>query len=84
MRPLPLIFAAMLNAIAAVPSAGQGNNTTPLQGGAPAGFNVLPNLPPTGFYAWCETPHGLCLVQGQAPIAPASLCHCAEFAGRTG
>jgi hypothetical protein len=83
MRPLPLIVAAILNVVVAAPSEGQRNNTAPLRGPAPVGFNVLPNLPPTGFYAWCETPRGLCLVQGQAPIAPGSLCHCAEFAGRT-
>lgn len=84
MRPLlSLTVAALLNVIISASSAGGGSNIAPLQGAAPVGFNVLPNLPPKGFFAWCETPRGLCLVQGQAPIAPASLCHCAEFAGRT-
>jgi hypothetical protein len=85
MRPvLPLMTIALLNIISAAPGRGQASNTVPLQGAAPVGFNVLPNIPPNGFYAWCETPRGLCLVKGNAPIAPASVCHCAEYAGRTG
>jgi hypothetical protein len=83
MRPLPGIIAiAVTVAISAAPSRGQ-TNTSPLRGSAPAGFQVLPPLPPTGFYAWCATRRGLCMVQGNAPIAPGSLCHCAEFEGRT-
>jgi hypothetical protein len=71
-------------AISFVPGRGQPvNNAATLRGDAPAGFQVLPPLPPTGFYAWCRTSRGLCLVQGGAPIAPGSLCHCAEFEGRT-
>jgi hypothetical protein len=74
----------LLSVAAGLPVLGEaGNNTAALQGGAPIGFNVLPRLPPTGFHAWCETPRGLCLVQGNAPIAPGSVCHCAEYAGRT-
>ena len=81
---LPVIIVAMLSVTTAVPGQGQSGNTAPLRGGPPVGFNVLPPLPPNGFYAWCETPRGLCMVQGNAPIAPGSLCHCAEYAGRTG
>ena len=80
---LAVIIAAMLSIGTAVPGRSQSGNTAPLFGGAPVGFNVLPPLPPSGFYAWCETPRGLCMVQGNAPIAPASLCHCAEYAGHT-
>jgi hypothetical protein len=80
---LPAITIATLSVITAVPGRSQAGNTAPLRGGAPIGFNVLPPLPPNGFYAWCETPRGLCVVQGKAPIAPESLCHCAEYAGRT-
>lgn len=46
-------------------------------------WNVLPPLPPASFYVWCNTARGLCQVQGNAPIAPAAVCHCAEHAGRT-
>jgi hypothetical protein len=85
MRLLSMVIViALLNVGGAVPGRGQARNTAPLRGGAPSGFIVLPPLPPNGFYAWCETPRGLCVVQGNAPIAPGSLCHCAEYAGRTG
>jgi hypothetical protein len=80
---LPWIIFAALSIIPAGPAQGQGN-VVPLRGGSPVGFNVLPALPPNGFYAWCETPRGVCMVQGNAPIAPDSLCHCAQYAGRTG
>ena len=66
-----------------VTGVGQGRNTATLNGGPPTGYNVLPPLPPRGFYAWCETPRGVCPVQGNAPIPPRSLCHCAENIGRT-
>jgi len=78
---LPVIVIAMLSVTTT--GRGQAGNTATLRGGAPLGFNVLPPLPPNGFQAWCETPRGLCVVQGNAPIAPGSLCHCAEYAGRT-
>jgi hypothetical protein len=61
----------------------KGGNTAPLRGGAPMMWNILPSLPPTGFHAWCNTGRGLCPVQGNAPIAPGSACHCADQAGRT-
>jgi len=85
MRPLlSLTIFVLLDVITVASGTGQASNSAPLQGKAPVGFNVLPSLPPSGFYAWCETSRGLCLVQGNAPIAPSSLCHCAEHAGRTG
>jgi hypothetical protein len=80
---LPVLAVALLSITSAVPGQGETNNTAPLVGGPPGLFNVLPPLPPTGFHAWCETPEGLCLVQGNAPIAPGSLCHCAQHEGRT-
>jgi hypothetical protein len=82
--PLPVIVVALVNVAVVPPGLAQAGNTAPLRGSAPVGFNVLPSLPPQGFHAWCETPRGLCLVRGNAPIAPASVCHCAEYAGRTG
>src|SRR3954469_12294356 len=82
--PLPLIIIVLVNVVGAMPGRGQAGNSAPLQGAAPVGFNILPSLPPRGFHAWCETPRGLCVVKGNAPIAPASLCHCGEYAGRTG
>lgn len=80
---LPAITLAMFTITSAAPSEGQSVNTVPLRGGPPVGFNILPPLPPNGFYAWCGTPEGVCMVQGNAPIAPASLCHCAQYEGRT-
>jgi hypothetical protein len=74
---------AILCVVSVAPSKGQSINKSPLNGGPPVGFNVLPPLPPTGFYAWCGTAQGLCLVQGNAPIAPGSTCHCAQYEGRT-
>jgi hypothetical protein len=65
-----------------LPSAPRGN-TAVLRGKDPIMWNTLPPLPPAGFYAWCSTPRGLCPVQGNAPIAPGSGCHCGEHAGRT-
>jgi hypothetical protein len=81
---LPGIMLAALGTIPPGPAQGQSGNVVPLRGGPPAGFNILPPLPPNGFYAWCETPRGVCRVQGNAPIAPDTLCHCAQYAGRTG
>lgn len=63
--------------------AASSDNSAPLRGGNPMMWNVLPPLPPTGFHAWCNTARGLCPVQGNAPIAPGSVCHCAEHVGRT-
>jgi hypothetical protein len=77
------ITIAIFATISAMPGRSQSVNTALLRGGPPVGFNVLPPLPPNGFYAWCETPQGLCMVQGNAPIAPRSLCHCALYEGRT-
>jgi hypothetical protein len=54
-----------------------------LAGGQPVRFNMLPPLPPNGFFAWCQTPPGLCIVQGSAPVAPGTSCHCADYSGRT-
>jgi hypothetical protein len=79
----PTIIVAMLIVVSVVPIRSQSVNTAPLRGAPPVGFNVLPPLPPKGFYAWCETPEGICVVQGDAPIAPGSLCHCAQYEGRT-
>jgi hypothetical protein len=81
---LLLIMILLLDVAATTPGWSQPMNVAPLRGGPPFNFNVLPPLPATGFYAWCETPHGLCVVQGSAPISPGSVCHCAEFEGRTG
>jgi hypothetical protein len=80
-----LFWILTLMSIVAVAALGwsQSANTASLQGEAPFNFNVLPPLPPNGFYAWCETPHGICAVRGNAPIPPGSVCHCAEFEGRT-
>jgi hypothetical protein len=61
----------------------QEKNTAPLHGGSPLNFNVLPGVPPNGFYAWCQTSPGICLVEGNAPIAPGSVCHCGQYEGRT-
>lgn len=84
MKRLAPIFAAVILVVAMnVPGGGQTANTAPLRGGPPIGFNVLPPLPPDGFYAWCQSERGLCAVQGNAPIPPGSLCHCAEYRGRT-
>ena len=58
-------------------------NAGVLHGGQPFKHNVLPDLPPSGFYAWCNTPRGVCMVQGNAPIAPGSLCSCGDYSGRT-
>jgi hypothetical protein len=58
-------------------------NTLPLRGGEPFKHNVLPETPPNGFYAWCSTSHGICLVQGDAPIAPGSPCYCGPYTGHT-
>jgi hypothetical protein len=74
-----VIFVAGTN----VPGSSQTANTAPLRGGAPIGFNILPPLPPDGFYAWCQTERGLCVVRGNAPIPSGSSCHCAEYPGRT-
>lgn len=60
-----------------------GNSGQSLSGGPPMSYIVLPPLPSTGFHAWCETPRGFCKVQSDAPIAPGSTCHCAEYPGRT-
>ena len=79
-----LFLATMAGVAIATPGWSQGANTASLRGGAPFNFNVLPPLPPSGFYAWCETSHGLCAVRGNAPIPPGSVCHCAEFEGHTG
>jgi hypothetical protein len=84
MRLLSLLsIAVLLNSVAAVSGQSQTTNTAPLRGGTPFDFANLPPLPPTGFYAWCETPRGFCKVKGNAPIAPASVCHCADFTGKT-
>jgi hypothetical protein len=84
MRLSVMVVVTLLSVTTVLPVLGEArSNSAELQGGTPIGFNVLPRLPPTGFHAWCETPRGLCLVQGNAPIAPGSLCHCAEYAGRT-
>jgi hypothetical protein len=80
---LSVSIVAILTIAASVLGRGQAGNMGPLRGGPPIGFNTLPPLPPNGFYAWCQTPRGLCAVQGNAPIAPGSSCHCAEYAGRT-
>ena len=66
-----------------VPSEAQERNTAPLRGGNPLNFNIQPDVPPTGFHAWCQTSSGICLVQGNAPISPGSACHCAQYEGRT-
>lgn len=58
-------------------------NTLPLQGGEPFKRNVLPDTPPNGFYAWCSTSYGICLVQGNGPIAPRLPCYCSRYAGIT-
>jgi hypothetical protein len=79
----PVITIAILTVTSATPGRSQSVNTAPLRGGPPVGFNVLPPLPPNGFYGWCETSPGLCIVQGNAPIAPRSICHCAQYEGRT-
>jgi hypothetical protein len=83
---MQLVLPIVVVAVVAVAPGARGQeraNGPPLIGGPPVGFNILPPLPPNGFYAWCETPRGLCVVQGIAPIAPRSLCHCAEYEGRT-
>ena len=74
---------AMMFAGVVSPVRCQSGNTAPLIGGPPVGFIVLPALPPNDFHAWCETPRGVCVVQGNAPIAPGSACHCAEYEGHT-
>jgi hypothetical protein len=82
MQPLLLAAAVVvISVVEPVPSRSQPDNT--LRGGSPLGFIVLPPLPPAGFYAWCETPRGLCVVQGRSPIAPRSTCSCGEYAGHT-
>lgn len=80
---LSVIIVALFIVSSSVPGRSQSANTMPLRGAPPVGFNVLPPLPPKGFYAWCQTPEGLCVVQGNAPIAPGSVCHCAQHEGRT-
>ena len=84
MRLLSLMITAVsLNIAATVPGQSQTANTAPLRGGIPMDYANLPLLPPTGFYAWCETPRGFCRVRGNAPIMPAAVCHCAGYTGRT-
>ena len=78
-----LCVVVLLNIIIAVPGQSQPENATSLRGGVPFDFANLPPLPPTGFYAWCETPRGFCKVKGNAPIAPGSACYCAEYSGHT-
>jgi hypothetical protein len=58
-------------------------NVAELRGSDPFKWNVLPDLPPNGFFAWCNTSRGFCLVEGRIPIAPGSLCHCMENPGNT-
>jgi hypothetical protein len=58
-------------------------NILPLHGGEPFRRMVLPDIPPNGFYAWCSTSHGVCLVQGDAPIAPGLACYCGAYTGHT-
>lgn len=84
MRLLSLLsIAVLLNSVTTIPGQSETTNTAPLRGGMPFNFAKLPPLPPNGFYAWCETTRGICKVKGNAPIAPASACHCAEFTGQT-
>lgn len=61
----------------------RGANPNSLRGGSPFYWNVLPKLPPDGFYAVCYTSAGSCIVQASAPIAPSSVCYCASYSGQT-
>ena len=87
MKPFLIVTCVIALNLAAVVSGecqtSSAANTAPLRGRNPFFWNVLPDLPPTGFHAHCRTPAGVCLVQGNAPIAPGSTCHCGEHAGRT-
>jgi hypothetical protein len=74
--------------IAASPASAQTGVKAPadplaLRGGNPVNWGTLPDVPPTGFHAFCNTARGSCLVQGNAPIAPGTVCHCGEYPGRT-
>lgn len=79
----PVFAAVLLGAGTNLPGGGQTANSAPLRGGDPTRFSVLPPLPPDGFYAWCQTERGLCVVQGNAPIPSGSSCHCGQYVGRT-
>jgi hypothetical protein len=58
-------------------------NTAPLRGTDATSNNQAPPIPPSGFWAYCSVPRGICLVQGNAPIAPGSDCHCGTSPGQT-
>jgi hypothetical protein len=83
MRLALAVSTIVLSVVPLTSGRSQAANTAPLRGGPPSAYNVLPPLPPNGFYAWCETSRGVCPVRGNAPISPGSLCHCADYAGRT-
>jgi hypothetical protein len=70
-------------AIGPAPEFVQAIEAAELTGGQPVRFNMLPPLPPNGFFAWCQTSPGFCIVQGNAPIASGTSCHCADYLGRT-
>ena len=84
-RKLLILVALVYLAVTPINALGQDGaaGALELRGPSPAVGNVRPELPPSGFSALCTTSWGYCVVHAKVPIAPGTLCHCAEYPGRT-